>query len=145
MKGVSHSRQIVLFGMLHFINLLSHSHFSATPPSLAHISSSLPCAGLPHFLLTQAQYVFVCVFVCEGVYGWGGERHKWALSAVRVMMQEQPKLQQTPRSPEISGCDSALSFFPHTHFLPCMQTHRVMVVAHTGMAHTGSNSVRLCK
>ena len=99
------------------------SHFSATPPSLPRISSFLPCAGLPHPLLTQAHYVCVSVSGCEGEYEWGGERHKWALSAVRVMMQEQPKLQQKPHSPEISGCDSALSLFPHTHFLPHTPTH----------------------
>lgn len=105
-----------------------HSHFSATPPSLPRISSSLPCAGLPHPLLTQVRHVrlHVCVraFVCEGVYGWGGERHKWALSAVRVMMQEQPKLLQKPCSSKVS----ALSF-PHTLSLS-LNKHSIVYYIH---------------
>ena len=82
MKGVSHSRQIVLFGMLHFINLFSIL-ISLHPllRLLALISSFLPCAGLPQPLLTHTHYtvcvcmcVSVCVCVRERVYGWGGER-----------------------------------------------------------------------
>ena len=141
MKGVSHSRQIVLFGMLHFINLFSIL-ISLHPllRLLALISSFLPCAGLPQPLLTHTHYtvcvcmcVSVCVCVRERVYGWGGERET-QVGFVCSRGNDAGTTKAPAKTPfswglspplslSLSGSYSTLSTPPHSHTQTHTYTH----------------------
>ena len=162
MKGVSHSRQIVLFGMLHFINLFSIL-ISLHPllRLLALISSFLPCAGLPQPLLTHTHYtvcvcmcVSVCVCVRERVYGWGGERET-QVGFVCSRGNDAGTTKAPAKTPFSWGLSPSLSLaltllsprppthtHKHTHTYTQTQRH---AHTHTGMPDTESSSVKLCK